>query len=288
MRTFICLAVLSFFLISCANDKNENSSKVTVFISSSTGAFGNGKANKLYPGNAYVTFSSTSTERVSIKVFYSWWKENDGFVIEIPDARISGTINNFSISEDNIPARSKMSFAKADFEDILLSISGSFNKSMKDEPLSLLITPAERNKATSPTLTINKASMDPVNLQPGSNEVEWEYLAKVIFNNKIDIPITIHWQYEYEEIDRHIIINQNASHSFWSDVRIFPQMMSLIVDNNEYKNVFTDGTYSMKDIIGYTLISGAPEEWGYPEYTFDITPELYEELLAAQDSTLEE
>lgn len=273
--TFLSLLVL-FSSVSCTGEYDSwglfsKKGVDTLFITSSVGAFNGEKLQEIKPYNAYLLVNEVSSSAVSMEVYYKWG--HLGFTAVIPSVEIDGTIDDFGVSAENVAARYKTyNINKVDYQDITMSINGSFKKASRDVSLDLSITPSDNT--IFPFVEIRSVVTKKPVFEPGGAISEWPF-SKLIVHNQLDTPVTIIWL----AIDGRPTLEAQSSFSCWSDYynpSSFPSAI-LVKDGNEYEiNLLAEGRYSMEKKRVYHFESGGLDCHNYSQYTFNITPDLFE------------
>ena len=265
---FLVLAALTFAC--CAKDSGSK----TLYITSSKGAFNGEKTQQILPKEAKVVINSISSTNASLNISYSW-SGIISFAIEVPSTAISGSLTDFTISAENVPARCNMVFHQDDYKDVTLNISGYYKKAAKSKPFHLVITPTDN--AACPYLEIDEVSEKHVDLQPGGANVDY-YLSKEVFNNLLTVPITIKWKDVFTPEYKTFTIDSNKSTWYWEEDALPIEGLSesiVIAEGKEYLvNFLKEGNFSRQACSEFHFHAGEPQDHRYELYTFNITPEL--------------
>ena len=283
MKKLIILVLLAVVCASCTKD---NISYDALFITSSSGAFNGEEPAEILPSFAQVILDDMSSEYFSLKVYYYWGNETNGIVISIPHLKRNGEQNDFTFSEDNIEATCILSFARKGLQEIRLSASGYYKRTAKRTSFHLIISPS--NNRICPWLEINEVSTTKVKLEAGeATDIGGVGLPRIILVNQLSIPVTFEW--EDCGISQRVI-KANESKSFMLDydvdylelphVKPFIKKPIFTIDGQKYEvDLFADWEYSKSYYEKYSFTAGQAYLRARYEYTFNITQELYEELL---------
>lgn len=278
VNSLVSLILLAATCICC----QKTSFPETLYITSSTGAFNGEKAEELLPSEASLTIDWASSGKASLSIKYSWTVDG-GFTIDISDVELNGSADNFSIPEQDVAARCKLSFAREDYKDITLKVSGHYNSRATNNKFFLLIDPSDNTIC--PSLEINNASTTKVNLMRGGAE-DPGALPRLVLVNQLNLPITFEWNHLGISST---VIKANETKSFLledieylEDPYLKPSIgkSSITIDGQKYMvDLFADWEYTEEYCRKYTFTDGAPEDVSYKKYTFTITPEIYDNLI---------
>ena len=278
MKQLLIIASIALFCTCCTHFNNGEISQKQLWITSSVGAFNGEKTGDILPENAYVIISPVSAGNIALDVVYSWG-EYGGISIEVPEIRITGSDNDFTFSQEGVSARCRLSFARKDYQDVIIDLSGHYSKG-GEEPFTLILSP--KDNTICPWLEIKEVSPTSVELPLGGADVEFP-ASKLVIDNQLTIPVTIKWA--YDNITP-ISISAKETKSCWclnySNESSFPPS-TLIADGQEYAlDLFAEGKYTKENKKVYHFIDGIPDTHRYIVYTVALTPELYASLTSSR------
>lgn len=271
------LFILSLFVSCVKVDDNSSLFKQseTLYITSSKGAFNGESLRGFQPLDAYITISWESANTVSMHLYYSWSQKNIELLADIPNIKTNGSKKVFSISEVDIPAKCTTHFFNRETgldQEITLDIEGAYDSTGEDVSFTLSVTPSDNT--VFPCIKIDKVSSQKTELKEGGAIIEWPF-ARYCFDNQMDTPIIIKWDGVVESLT----VEAKTLQYCWSydaDDAINPNPAILIKDGQEFKVAFSEMKYTQESLSVFHVDSGTIDRHGFEQYTFSITPALFE------------
>ena len=281
MKRLLFLAIVATTCIYCNKnsstdfDTDNTTFPDTLFVAYSVGAFKYDRLEVLYPTDAYVVFDRSSSDKVSISIFYSWGSlGRAGFKTVIPEVDITGMHDDFRISAAGVAAETRTwNFTWEKESSVLVDVQCSFREVLGEEALSLVVTPKDNDY--SPVIKIARVSDKKVEYH-GGDQVD-PFFERAVFNNELDVPVSVLWGFLPNgqlKLDAHSSSTVHEDFSFSHH-----SLAYLEIDETKTEiDFWADGRYSSNSVIECSLAGGELSSYDVTEYVFNITPELYASL----------
>jgi len=259
----------------------------SLYVVHSVGAFANDRLGEIYPQEASVVFDWTDADNVSIIIKYSWRQGSSGFWAEIPNVSVTGSRDDFKISEkDSFEAHCKIwDSSNVEEKTIPITINSSIKKSDEGVKFSFVLTPSDNR--VFPVLKISEVSTKRVHYERTGGDIVEFPSRWFVFSNDLDSSVTVQWN---RVLTSPLELDSKASRTFYPYEVSVNYILDYLIDTPEERqsypaivtaqgvskeiDFFAVDFYSKEDVSEFRLASGEIEAVGYTVYSFAVTSAL--------------